>query len=101
MTDAEITPPEMRAREAEGASQLGDWITLIGFGAIGHVMRRAGWPRPPVVLGFVLGPIMETNLDLSRQAFGWTWFWRTWVLAMLAVLVLVAASSASVRRSSM
>ncbi len=70
------------------SSQLGDWITLIGFGAIGHVMRRAGWPRPPVVLGFVLGPIMETNLDLSRQAFGWTWFGRTWVLAMLAVLVL-------------
>jgi hypothetical protein len=39
----------------------------------------------------VLGPIMETNLDLSRQAFGWTWFWRTWVLAMLAVLVLALA----------
>ena len=53
------------------SNQLGDWITLIAFGALGHVMRRAGWPRPPVVLGFVLGPIMETNLDLSRQAFGW------------------------------
>ena len=53
------------------SNQLGDWITLIAFGALGHVMRRAGWSRPPVVLGFVLGPIMETNLDLSRQAFGW------------------------------
>ena len=62
------------------SSQLGDWITLIGFGALGHVMRRAGWPRPPVVLGFVLGPIMETNLDLSRQAFGWDLLGRTWVL---------------------
>jgi putative tricarboxylic transport membrane protein len=55
------------------------------------VMRRTGWPRPPVVLGFVLGPIMETNLDLSLQAFGWAWLGRTWVLAMLAVLALALA----------
>jgi putative tricarboxylic transport membrane protein len=73
------------------SNQLGDWITLICFGALGHVMRRAGWPRPPVVLGFVLGPIMETNLDLSRQAFGWDFLGRTWVLVMLAILVLALA----------
>ena len=72
-------------------SQLGDWLTLIGFGVIGHIMRRAGWSRPPVVLGFVLGPIMETNLDLSRQAFGWDFLGRTWVLVMLAILVLALA----------
>jgi TctA family transporter len=70
------------------SNQLGDWIALLGFGVIGYVMRRLKWPRPPVVLGFVLGPIMETNLDLSRQALGWTWLERPWVMAMLAVLVL-------------
>jgi putative tricarboxylic transport membrane protein len=73
------------------SNQLGDWLTLIGFGVIGHLMRRAGWPRPPVVLGFVLGPIMETNLDLSRQAFGWDFLGRTWVMVMLAVLALALA----------
>jgi TctA family transporter len=73
------------------ASQLGDWLALIGFGVVGHVMRRAGWSRPPVVLGFVLGPIMETNLDLSRQAFGWDFLGRTWVLVMLAILALALA----------
>ena len=69
------------------SNQLGDWITLLVFGVIGYVMRRLKWPRPPVVLGFVLGPIMETNLDLSRQALGWSWLERPWVLAMLAVLL--------------
>jgi TctA family transporter len=73
------------------SSQLGDWVALIGFGVVGHLMRRAGWPRPPVVLGFVLGPIMETNLDLSRQAFGWDFLGRTWVLVMFGVLVLALA----------
>jgi hypothetical protein len=73
------------------SNQLGDWITLIAFGIVGYVMRRLHWPRPPVVLGFVLGPIMETNLDLSRQAFGWSWLERPWVLAMLGVLVITVA----------
>jgi len=75
------------------SNQLGDWITLIAFGAVGYVMRRLHWPRPPVVLGFVLGPIMETNLDLSRQALGWDWLGRPWVVVMVAVLVLAMASA--------
>jgi TctA family transporter len=67
--------------------QMGDWATLIVFGALGVVLRRAGWPRPPVILGFVLGPIMEQNLDISLQALGWTWMTRPLVLAMVALLV--------------
>lgn len=70
-------------------STLGDWITLLVFGVIGVALRRGGWPRPPVVLGFVLGPIMETNLDLSYQALGWTWLGRPLVMAMIAILVVV------------
>jgi hypothetical protein len=73
------------------SNQLGDWITLLVLGIIGYVMRRLHWPRPPVVLGFVLGPIMETNLDLSRQALGWTWLERPWVMAMFAILLLTMA----------
>ena len=34
---------------------------------------------------------METNLDLSRQAFGWDFLGRTWVMVMLAILVLALA----------
>jgi len=69
-------------------NDIGDWITLLVFGVIGYVMRRLKWPRPPVVLGFVLGPIMEQNLDLSHQALGWTWVGRPWVIVMVVVLLL-------------
>ncbi|MCI5076592.1 tripartite tricarboxylate transporter permease [Oricola sp.] len=48
---------------------IGSWLTLLGMGALGIWMRRAGWPRPPLVLGFVLGPIMENAFVLSMQAF--------------------------------
>ncbi len=74
------------------SNQLGDWISLIGFGIFGLLMKKAGWPRPPIILGFVLGPIMEVNLDLSHQAFGWGWVQRPWVLVMLAILTFSAMS---------
>ena len=33
----------------------------LGIGAMGLVMKRYGWPRPPMILGFVLGPIVEAH----------------------------------------
>jgi putative tricarboxylic transport membrane protein len=48
---------------------IGSWITFLGFGVLGYLMKRAGWPRPALILGYVLGPIMEKALILSVQAF--------------------------------
>lgn len=48
---------------------IGSWITFLGFGVLGFVMKRAGWPRPALILGYILGPIMERALVLSVQAF--------------------------------
>ena len=37
------------------------WTALL-FGIIGYVMLKFKYPMPPVILGFVLGPIIELNL---------------------------------------
>jgi putative tricarboxylic transport membrane protein len=74
-------------------NDLGDWWTLIVLGVAGYVFKEAGWPRPPIILGFILGPIMETNLDLSYQAMGWDWLGRPIVLVMIGLLVLALAFS--------
>jgi len=74
-------------------NQLGDWWTLIALGVIGYVFKLAGWPRPPVILGFILGPIMETNLDLSYQAMQLRWIERPIVLVMIGLLVLALGFS--------
>jgi putative tricarboxylic transport membrane protein len=41
------------------------WL-LVGFGALGWMMKRYDWPAAPMVLGLVLGPLFETTL---RQSF--------------------------------
>ena len=35
---------------------------LLFFGVIGYVMRKIGLPVAPMVLGFILGPLIEDNL---------------------------------------
>lgn len=35
---------------------------LMIVATVGWHMKRYGWPRPPLIIGFVLGPILETYL---------------------------------------
>ncbi|MAF48132.1 MAG: tripartite tricarboxylate transporter permease [Rhodospirillales bacterium] len=69
-------------------NSIEDWWLLMVGGLIGYVGKRGGMPRPPILLGFILGPIMESNLDLSYQVLGWTWFTRPIVMIMLAILAI-------------
>jgi len=39
-----------------------DLFLMTIFGVIGFVMRKTGFPLAPVILGLVLGGLMETNL---------------------------------------
>jgi putative tricarboxylic transport membrane protein len=63
--------------------EMGDWFVLIGFGALGYLMKRWGWPRPPIALGLVLGPIMERYLDISMSRYHWSWLGRPIVLVLI------------------
>jgi len=38
-------------------SSMGDWWTCIGMGVLGYAMKQGGWPRPPLILALVLGPL--------------------------------------------
>lgn len=57
-------------------------LSLLGF-----MMRRHGWPRPPLLLGVVLGNKMETYLWLSYARYGLEWLWRPWVIFLLCLVV--------------
>lgn len=39
-----------------------DLLLMTGFGLLGALMRKTGFPLAPVILGLVLGPLMERNL---------------------------------------
>ncbi len=40
------------------------WV-MIGFGLVGFLMREMGFPVAPMILGVVLGPILDNNLRRS------------------------------------
>lgn len=44
------------------ASRLFDVWTMIGFGLLGYLLRRFDYPLAPLVLGIVLGDLLDKNL---------------------------------------
>jgi putative tricarboxylic transport membrane protein len=68
----------------EGSHDWGDLLLLFAFGVLGWIMKRLGWPRPPLVLGLVIGGIFERYLFISTELFGWAWVVRPAVLGILA-----------------
>ncbi|WP_274631053.1 tripartite tricarboxylate transporter permease [Arvimicrobium flavum] len=47
------------------AGRVFDVWVMIGFGLIGFLMRETGFPVAPMILGVVLGPILDNNLRRS------------------------------------
>jgi putative tricarboxylic transport membrane protein len=66
-----------------------DLVVMLVSGAVGYAMVALGWPRPPLVLGLVLGKLSETYLYLSVGRYGAEWLTRPLVL----VLMLIAAGA--------
>ena len=66
-----------------------DIVLMLTFGLLGLVMVHFDWPRPPIVLGLVLGDLAETYLFLSTDRYGWHWLLDPMVLGLLLLAVVV------------
>jgi putative tricarboxylic transport membrane protein len=42
------------------------WVAL-AFGILGYIMRKVNWPIAPLILGYILGSMLETALRNSMQ----------------------------------
>jgi len=62
-----------------------DLLVVIVFGALGYFMRRFGYPRPAMILGLVLGDLMEKYLYRSVASYGFSWLARPAVIVLLAL----------------
>jgi hypothetical protein len=51
-------------------------------------MVQTDWPRPPLILGLVLGKLAEQNLFLSIDNYGLEWLGFPSVIALFALIVL-------------
>ena len=66
--------------------QAGDIILLMVISVFGWLMKRFGWPRPPLVLGYVLSPILESYLTITLMRYGIGFVTRPLVM-VIAVLI--------------
>lgn len=64
-----------------------DLIVVLIFGALGWVLNQLDWPRPPLLLGLVLGPLAENRLFLSTDNYGLAWMWFPSVLVIFAIIL--------------
>ena len=68
-----------------------DLLVALAFGIVGYLLRKHGWPRVPFVIAFVLGEVVEHNLQLSMRlvSLGRLSLWdRPVALVILALIVL-------------
>ena len=54
-----------------GALSWSAIYTLIAGGVLGRTMKRLGWPRTPLLLGFFLGPSVEYDMFASFGRYEW------------------------------
>jgi TctA family transporter len=69
----------------EASRNWGDLFSLLFFGVLGWAMKHFRWPRPPFVLGFILGEPIERYMFISIERYGVDWMIRPFVLVMFAL----------------
>ncbi len=72
----------------EASRNWGDLFALLLFGLLGWVMKQFKWPRPPLVLGLVLGDSIERYMFISIERYGFSWLTRP-VVAVLLTMALI------------
>ena len=72
----------------QASADWGDLFTLLIFGVVGWTMKHLKWPRPPLILGFVLGGIVEDYMRISYQIYEWAWVLKPVCTVMLVLAAL-------------
>ena len=72
-------------------NRLFDVGTMLAFGGIGFLMKKLSLPNTPLLLGFILGPIVEVNLrrGLMKSRGDFTPFFTEPISAVILVLTVI------------
>ncbi|MEE9232440.1 MAG: tripartite tricarboxylate transporter permease, partial [Nitrospirales bacterium] len=63
-----------------------DLLLVVMFGIVGFLLKRFSYPRPPLVLGMILGLLMEKYLYISTARYDFAWLQRPLVMILLALV---------------
>lgn len=65
----------------------GDLITLFAVSVFGWFMKQTSWPRPPLLIGFVLGFVAEKYFWISVLRYEANWLLRPFVIVIGIIIV--------------
>ncbi len=62
-------------------------VLLTVLGVLGYFLKKYRWPRPPFVIGLVLGSIAEDSLHKALDIWGPTFFMRPMSMVFIALII--------------
>ena len=65
-----------------------DLIALFVLGMLGIFMKRFGWSRPALLIGYFLAPRLEPKIYQAGQVYGWSFFERPIVIVLVILTAL-------------
>ncbi|WP_227268543.1 tripartite tricarboxylate transporter permease [Roseobacter weihaiensis] len=76
-----------------GQNNATELLLLVGFGICATILRFADYPLAPLLIGFILGGMLEDNFSRSMQLYdGVSFIWeRPMTLGLLVIAVLLIA----------
>jgi putative tricarboxylic transport membrane protein len=84
-----------------GQNNSTELLILVGFGVIATILRFADYPLAPLLIGFILGTMLENNFARAMQLYrGFDFIWErpmTMALLVLAALLVFLPSYRSYR----
>lgn len=74
-----------------GQNNATELLLLVGFGICATALKFADYPLPPLLIGFILGGMLEDNFSRSMQLYGGIGFiWeRPMTLGLLVIAVIL------------
>jgi TctA family transporter len=72
----------------QATRQWGDLIALMLLGVLGIYMKRFGWPRPALLIGYVLSNQVEKSIYHVSATVGWSLFTQPIVIVLLGLIFL-------------
>lgn len=63
-------------------------VLLTLLGGLGYLLKKHGWPRPPFVIGLILGPIAEDSFHKSIDIWGPAFVLRPGALTLIFLTIM-------------